>query len=224
MANGQVFKPSGNYSTPTIESQVTLQTEQALRIFRRCFEGAGRSLFSIDVITRVLAQGNKQFNHGEVMDAINTMLTKVQKDIKDSTARFEAMLKANGQESAQARYQAAETLTFSISTPEILRFAQILVSFDEMIQKFDTAWLVQLIDTQKAQAFRGEQQRMMMRIVGKLQQQATLARRKARTEASVEAMAELNEVLTEDASEKRSLAEAAKVASETGGDLEENIG
>jgi hypothetical protein len=214
MANGNVFKPSGAYSTPTIESELTLQTEQAKRFFSRCFEGAGRALFTTDVIARALAQSNKSFDHGEVMSAINTMLSKVEKDISDAIERFKVLLKTNGHAESRARYQAAETMTFSISTPEILRFAKLIAQFDEMIQLFDTAWLVGLIDSKKAQSFRGDQLRMLMRIVRKLQSQATMARRKARTEGSEEAIEALKEVLDENDAERQATAEAEKA--ETG--------
>lgn len=214
MANGTTFTPSNNYSTPTIESELTLHTEQAQRFFKRCFDGAGRALFTVDVITRALAENNKSFDHSEVMSAINTMLEKLEKDINSATERFEHLLKANGQEATRARYGAAKTMTFSISTPEILRFARIIASFDEMIQRFDTAWLLQLIDSQKAQTFRNEQLRMVMRIVRKLQLQATMARKRARTEGTQEAIEALSSVLHEDEAEKTAIAEANRVTEE----------
>lgn len=156
MSNGNVFEPNSRYSSPTIESAVTLNTEQAKRIFKRCFEGAGRALFTIDVITRALAEGNKGFNHGEVMGAINTILNKLEKEIVDNTQRFEMILAKAEKGNACARYTNAEQLIFSISTPEILRFATILNAFDLMMVKFDTCWLVGLVDSKQAQTFRSE--------------------------------------------------------------------
>jgi hypothetical protein len=180
MANGQTFEPKTRYSSPTIESSITLNTEQAKRIFKRCFEGAGRSLFTIDVVTRALAEGNKAFNHGEVMGAINTMLTSLEKEIVDSTARYEVLLEKNNHSNTSARYTNAEQFTFSISTPEILRFATILSAFDQMMVKFDTCWLVRLVDSKQAQTYRSDKLRMIMKLVRRLQLQATSARRAAR--------------------------------------------
>jgi len=211
MANGQTFVPSSNYSTPTIESAITLNTEQAMRVFNRCFEGAGRALFTVDVIARALAENNKAFDHGEIMNSINIMITKLEKDITDAKGRFEHLLASNNQADTRARYQGAKKFTFAISTPEILRFAKILVSFDEMIQLFDTLWLVGLIDSKKAQSFRGEQLRMVMRIVRKLQNQATMARKKAKTEGTPEAIEALKAVLDEDDSDKKASDEANAV-------------
>jgi len=211
MANGQTFVPNSSYSTPTIETAINLQTEQAKRVFNRCFEGAGRALFTVDVIARALAQNNKAFDHGEIMSTINVMIEKLEKDIASAKGRFEILLETNGHQGTRARYQAAKQFSFAISTPEILRFAKILVAFDEMIQLFDTLWLVGLIDSKKAQAFRGEQLRMVMRIVRKLQSQATMARKKARTEGTPEAIEALQAVLDEDDAEKQTTAEADAV-------------
>lgn len=214
MANGQTFEPNSRYSSPTIESSITLNTEQAKRIFKRCFEGAGRSLFTIDVVTRALAEGNKGFNHGEVMGAINTMLSKLEAEIVNSTLRYELLLKNNNHENLPVRYNNAQTFAFSISTPEILRFATILTAFDQMIVRFDTCWLCGLIDSNQAQNYRTEKLRMVMKIVRKLQLQATSARKAARNNESNEILEKLGDLASPNAQDQSAMDETIEVRTE----------
>lgn len=212
MANGGAFVPNSSYSTPTIESTIILKTEQAKRVFNRCFEGASRALFTIDVIARALADTNKSFDHGQVMEAINKMLNDLEREIVNASGRYETMLKAKGHENTRCAYTKEATLKFSISTPEILRFATILSAFDEMIVLFDTCWLCQLVDSKVAQATRTEKLRMIMRIVRKIQLQATTARKGLqRTNPSNEVIAAIGDAIGETQAERESLEETGKV-------------
>lgn len=211
MANGQVFEPKTRYSSPTIESSLTLNTEQAKRFYLRCFEGATRSLFTIDVVTRALAEGNKAFNHKEVMGAINTMLSKIESDIVNSTARHEVLLKTNNFENTPVRYNNAKEFTFAIWTPELLRFAQILSAFDQMIVRFDTCWLCGLVDSNQAQNYRTEKLRMFMNVVRKLQLQAKSARIAAYKTESKELLEQLGELAHENEHDHSAMEETLPV-------------
>lgn len=211
MANGGDFVPNGKYSSPTITSQITLHTEQSKRVFNRCFEGASRSLFSVDVIARALADTSKGFDHGGTMDAINGMISTIEKDIVNAGGRFKIMLKDNNHENTRPDYNNKGEFTFTISTPEILRFAKLLQAFDEMLMMFDTCWLTGLIESNKAQAFRTEKMRMVMRLVRKLQQQATVARkafqRNENRDQMVQELGDLSGLTAEDDAERSAVEE-----------------
>lgn len=214
MANGATFTPGGKYSSPTIESQITLHAEQAQRIFNRCFEGASRSLFTVDVIARALADTKKSFDHGEVMEAINTMMSNIEKDIVNTSGRFKILLDQNDKAGVTASYTNPAKMKFVISSPEILRFAKLLQAFDEMLRLYDACWLCDLVESQKAQSFRSEKMRMVMRLVRKLQEQAAMARRALHkvedSEQIKQDLGELAELATENDAERASMAETQK--------------
>ena len=180
MANGSDFKPQGSYSAPTLQSQYVLKTEQAQQVHRRCFEGAARALYTVDVIARALAHRNNAFSHADVMKAVESLILKLEKEISDERDRFVAILKAAGQEGMVARYDNAATFTFTISTPLIMRLAHIIQSFDEMLVQAQTAWLLGVLPSDRNDMTGNERKRQLMRVVRKLQAMATDARAKAR--------------------------------------------
>lgn len=180
MANGNTFEPQGKYSSPSLDSAITLDSAQAIRVFRRCFETASHSLFVIDVITRALASAFPDPEFKKVDGAVAQMLTDMEKMIDGEIDRINALLRANGQEHQAPRYSNSETFNFAVSSPVILRFASILLRFDMMYNRLDTAWLCGLIDSTKAQEFRREKLHWIQRIVRKLQSLSTSAIKRGR--------------------------------------------
>lgn len=188
MANGQNFVPQGKYSSPSLESAITLNSEQAIRVYRRCFETASHSLFVIDVISRALASASQDPKFKEVDGTVSKMLTDMEELLGGEIGRINALLEAHGQAHQQPRYSNANTFNFAVSTPVILRFATILLKFDEMYNRLDTAWLVGLIDSNKAQEFRREKLHWIQRIVRKLQGFSTSAIKRGRSAKLDQAM------------------------------------
>lgn len=182
MANGHDFKPKGPYSNASLESTYTLQTEQAQRIHRRCFEGASRALFTVDVVARAMSISNKAFDYNEVIKAVDTMLVNLETEILKERDRFIHMIKASGQEGVVARFDNASQYTFTVSTPAIMRFAHILQAFDQMLIQAQTAWLLCLLPSDKNSLVANDRMRQVMKVIRKLQNMATDARKKGRKE------------------------------------------
>lgn len=180
MANGNTFVPQSKYSSPSLESQITLSSEQAIRVFRRCFETAGHSLFVIDVVSRALASGAKDSEYSKVDGAVSKMLSDMEELITNETLRLDALLAANGQGHQKPNYSKPAEFSFMISSPVILRFAQILLAFDHMITRIDTAWLCGLLDTDRAQSLHKEKLHWFQRVVRKLQAHSTAAIKRGR--------------------------------------------
>ncbi|HGM7876868.1 TPA: hypothetical protein ACKRQV_000198 [Pseudomonas aeruginosa] len=180
MANGKTFEPKGKYSSPSMQSTITLNSEQAIRLFRRCFETASHSLFVIDVVSRALAAGTNDKEYSKVDATVSTMLTDMESLIANEASRIEALLKAHGFENWKPDYSQPTPFSFKIASPVILRFAQILLEFDKMIARIDTAWLAQLIDTKKCQELHKEKLHWAMRQVRKLQALSTAAIKRGR--------------------------------------------
>lgn len=180
MANGKTFEPQGKYSSPSLDSSITLDSAQAIRVFRRCFETASHSLFVIDVISRALASAYPDPEFKKVDGAVGAMMADMETMIAGEVGRINALLEAHGQGHQKPRYSNSESFTFAISSPIILRFASILVRFDEMYNRLDTAWLCGLVDSHKAQEFRREKLHWIQRIVRKLQSLSTSAIKRGR--------------------------------------------
>ncbi|EMG2115279.1 hypothetical protein IPC1147_33185 [Pseudomonas aeruginosa] len=180
MANGNTFEPTSKYSSPSLDSQITLKSEQAIRVFRRCFETAGHSLFVIDVVSRALANGSKDSEYSKVEGVVSTMLSDMEQLISNETERLNTLLEANGQGHQNPSYSKQNEFSFKISSPVILRFATILLAFDHMITRIDTAWLCGLIDTQKAMDLHKEKLHWIQRVVRKLQAHSTAAIKRGR--------------------------------------------
>ncbi|EPA99257.1 hypothetical protein [Pseudomonas sp. G5(2012)] len=190
MANGHDFKPQGRYSSATLESTYTLHTEQAQRVHRRCFEGAARALFTVDVVARAMAQSNKAFDHNEVVKAVETMLINLETEITKERDRYSHMIKVAGQEGITARYDNAQAYTFTVSTPAIMRFAQIIQAFDQMLIQAQTAWLLCLLPSDKNSLVANERMRQVMKVIRKLQNMASEARNKGKKEPYAESIAQ----------------------------------
>ncbi|RJX72636.1 hypothetical protein [Pseudomonas sp. LS-2] len=182
MANGNDFKPQGKYSSATLTSEYVLNTEHAQRVHRRCFEGAARALFTIDVIARALSHGNKSFNYSEVMAAVETTITSLETEIIKERDRFKAILEANGSAGVTARYDNAAHVSFTVSTPLIMRLAQIIQAFDQMLIAAQTCWLMCYLPSDKNELVANERMRQVMRVIRKLQLMATEARNKAKAD------------------------------------------
>ncbi|MEW5511832.1 hypothetical protein ABGT16_04360 [Pseudomonas asiatica] len=180
MANGKTFEPQGKYSSPSLDSTITLDSAQAIRVFRRCFETASHSLFVIDVISRALASAYPDPEFKQAEGAVSKMMEDMETKIAGEIGRINALLEAHGQGHQKPRYSNSESFTFAISSPVILRFASILVRFDEMYNRLDTAWLCGLVDSNKAQDFRREKLHWIQRIVRKLQTLSTSAIKRGR--------------------------------------------
>ncbi|MBV7514460.1 hypothetical protein [Pseudomonas sp. PDM25] len=189
MANGNDFKPQGKYSSATLTSQYTLNTEHAQRVHRRCFEGAARALFTIDVIARALSHGNKAFNYSEVMAAVETLLSGLERDVINERDRFKHILEQNNSAGVTARYDNAAEFSFTVSTPLIMRLAQIIQAFDQMLIAAQTCWLMCFLDSDKNDLVANERMRQLMRVIRKLQLMATDARKKAKKDVNAEAIA-----------------------------------
>lgn len=210
MANGSDFKPQGKFSAPTLPSTYTLKTEQAQQVHRRCFEGAAHALYTIDVIARALSHRNKAFSHTEVMKAVESLITKLEKEINDERDRFLAILKAQGGEGMVARYDNAAEFHFTISTPLILRLAHVIQSFDDMLVQAQTAWLMGFLPSDKNDMTANERKRQLMRVVRKLQAMASDARAKARKGPDAEEIARTVGAVAEESDLDRDTAQAVR--------------
>lgn len=215
MANGKTFEPQGKYSSPSLQSTLTLNSEQAIRLFRRCFETASHSLFVIDVVSRALAAGANDKEYSKVDATVSKMLTDMETLIANESSRIEALLKAHGFENQVPGYTQPTAFPFKIASPVILRFAQILLEFDKMIARIDTAWLGQLIDTKKCQELHKEKLHWAMRQVRKLQALSTSAIKRGR-------QVKLDPSLLNDL-EQKSAANAANMERDEDGHGEDNF-
>ncbi|KPG82304.1 hypothetical protein [Pseudomonas sp. RIT-PI-o] len=137
-------EPKRKISTPTISSTVSLNTDVAQRVFRDTFQVASRSLFTIDVVTRALANKNTAFDYSEVLNAVMKIIDDIQAKLSKDKAQIEQLL-ASQNVTGKTRYDHSIEQPYSISTPHANRFALIISDLDSYLVLIDTAWLSGLI-------------------------------------------------------------------------------
>ena len=137
-------EPKRKISTPTISSTVSLNTDVAQRVFRDTFQVASRSLFTIDVVTRALANKNTAFDYSEVLNAVMKIIDDIQAKLSKDKAQIEQLL-ASQNVTSKTRYDHSIEQPYSISTPHANRFALIISDLDSYLVLIDTAWLSGLI-------------------------------------------------------------------------------
>lgn len=146
---------SAPYSTAVIKQQITCQTEEAKGFLGHRLGTLSVALFILDVTSRKrIARLNlSQKEHKAASRALNKLFTDFEKDISDETARIETVLKAQ-KITSRAEHNNPGTATVEITTPELRRAMEILQAFDNLIILVDTAWLMGIMDTEVANAYR----------------------------------------------------------------------
>lgn len=146
---------SAPYSTAVIKQQITCQTEEAKGFLGHRLGTLSVALFILDVTSRKrIARLNlSQKEHKAASKALNKLFNDFEKDIADETARIEAVLKAQ-KITARAEHNNPGSATVEITTPELRRAMEILLSFDNLIILVDTAWLMGIMDTEVANTYR----------------------------------------------------------------------
>lgn len=179
------------YSTPVIEGEITLNSDQAQRVFRRGYDQAARALYSLDVILRITQQVNPNFK--EAYDtAINhaaSLIDTVSGELEKELQRLTHLIEKNGVK-VRARYNNAQTIQYAVSTPLASRFAGAVCTLDDVVQLLDTLWLSGVITSHAASEAKYSGQRRLLRVVRTLIGYATSARRSARKAGHAEAVNE----------------------------------
>jgi hypothetical protein len=125
------------YSRPVFDQRITIQSEQAQRVFEREFPRVVSSLYAIDVILRIIGDDREI---DEVEGMVGAMIGDCAKDIQNEKGRIEKLREDNGI-TASPRYTNPEQVEVRIVSPQVAQFVALLQKMDELMIALDALWL-----------------------------------------------------------------------------------
>lgn len=125
------------YSRPVFDQHITIQSEQAQRVFEREFPRVVSSLYAIDVILRIIGDDREI---DEVEGMVGAMIGDCAKDIQNEKGRIEKLREDNGI-TTSPRYTNPEQVEVRIVSPQVSQFVALLQKMDELMIALDALWL-----------------------------------------------------------------------------------
>lgn len=163
------------YSRPVIDEQVTLHTLQAQQVMQRSFIRVSYSLFSTDVILRLIGDEDQI---DEVSDIITGMLNEGHRDLDGIIAQMEAILKeVDGKR--VSRYSNPVTLSVEITAPQVGQFIDLVAKLDKLVILIDNLWHTGKLTGKQRTAAQRQWRQHINRIASKIIQTEGRARASA---------------------------------------------
>ena len=119
---------------PQFDQTVTLQSEQAQRVYEREFRRVVEALYAIDAILRIIGDSQEA---DTVESMVSEMIGECAKEIKNEQARFDKLKEDNGI-TAIPRYTHPGQFQIRIVSPQAAQFAALLKSMDALMVSLDT--------------------------------------------------------------------------------------
>src|SRR5699024_5993134 len=115
------------------------------RVMARAFRRVSRSLFSIDVILRIIAE---QEEIDKVEGVIFGLISKVSEDLDKAESKLTKLVEDNGIDE-MATYTNPAEHTLEISSPHVAEFAHLIRKLDHLVGLADALWLNRLLTSQQ---------------------------------------------------------------------------
>lgn len=145
-------------SRPSIKRTISLNSLQAQRVMNRSFKPVSNSLFSIDVILRIIGD---QTEIDEVESIIEKSFAAVQSELEKSKAQLSELAGSNNV-STELSYSDPMKYDIEITSPQVSMFAAILVKMDDLMGLIDALWLHGVLNShQRSKAVFQWQQRLI---------------------------------------------------------------
>ncbi|MGP9797068.1 hypothetical protein ACT3UJ_06885 [Halomonas sp. 86] len=129
------------YSRPIMDHTLVLYSLQAQQVMERSFIRVAYSLFSTDVILRII--GNED-EIDEVSDVIGSMLSEADKQLDTVIAQMEHLLEKHKVDGVD-RYSNPVELAVEITAPTVRQFIQLVEKLDKLVMLVDSLWHAQVM-------------------------------------------------------------------------------
>lgn len=129
------------YSHPVFKKTLTLNSLQAQRVKDRSFSRVCNSLYSTDVILRIIAD---QEEIDQVDAVITDLIEQLSADLRASFDQATAVMVDNGIDGI-ASYSHPKVYEIEITSPQIAHFVHLLHQLDALMGVIDTLWLNAII-------------------------------------------------------------------------------
>lgn len=154
------------YSRPVFKQVLKVNSLQAQRVMDRSFGRVSNSLFSIDVILRIIGE---QEEIDQVETVILEQIAKVSEDLDQASAQLSKLMEDNGID-VMPGYTNPSEYPIEITSPQVAQFAHLIRKLDVLMSRIDTLWLNTVLSSkQRTDATYQWQQRLIKlasRIIG----------------------------------------------------------
>lgn len=132
-------------SRPVIEREISLKTPCAQRVFNRSYNEVSRNLYSLGVVSRVLASE-------EVADEVDAIVQQRLKEMEEALQaereRLEALREENGVDQLPT-YTEPKAIPAGVSSPTTFQYLSLIQSLDELVVRLDSLWLTDVFTSKQ---------------------------------------------------------------------------
>jgi hypothetical protein len=153
-------------TVPVFSLDLTLNTEFAARVYRRCFDRLKADLYVLTVRTRAASMAAEA---KAIEMAIAGAFEAVREDLDAELERSDGLLDEAKLTDLPA-YDGVPTTNATYSTPQAREFLELLLKMDQLLMRYDALWLGQRIDTQQRWSRCQNWQRRLTKVANRLRE------------------------------------------------------
>jgi hypothetical protein len=151
-------------SRPVFERTITINSEQAIRVIRKSYDRLIKSLYTIDVILRIVGQEDAV---DEVEEIVSAMISDCAQQLQQEKNRLDKIKTENGI-TELPRYTHPTNFKARIASPQIAQFLELIKLLDQLMMVMDTLWLCQIIDSKHCTEARHQWQQRLQRLANRI--------------------------------------------------------
>lgn len=162
------------YSRPVFHTVLKINSLQAQRVMKRSFSRVAYSLFSMDVVLRIITDQ-------EVVDQLESMIqefmTETSLELDRAAEHLEALKKCHGIE-AMPSYSNPIEYPIEITSPQVAQFAHLVSKLDNLVGIIDTLWLNMVLTSKQRKDEVYQWQQCLNKLASSIISEVALVRKK----------------------------------------------
>ena len=195
---------STELSRPIFKQTLKTNSLQAQRVVERSFKPVSDSLFSIDVILRIIGD---QDEIDQVENIIQEHIEKVSTDLNIGTEQLQKLIEDNGIE-GEPEYSNPNRYDIEITSPQVAQFAHLIRQLDYLMLLVDTLWLSNILTSKQRKDAAYQWQQRLIKLAGRIigiEKRARISAHSKGKNAEVEAAAPATETAEEEMTEEETI-------------------
>ncbi|MEK9497175.1 hypothetical protein V2H77_12055 [Photorhabdus sp. P32] len=153
-----------HYSRPVFKQVLKVNSLQAQRVMERSFERVSNSLFSIEVILRIIGEQNEI---DQVESIILEHISKVSEDLDKATIQLQKLMEDNGIDMMPG-YTNPSEYAIEINSPQVAQFAHQIRKLDNLMGIVDTLWLNTVLTSKQRTDATYQWQQRLIKLAGRI--------------------------------------------------------
>lgn len=200
---------NADLSRPVFKRVLKVNSLQAQRVIERSFQRVSDSLFSIDVILRIIGE---QDEIDQVESIIQEHIEKVSVDLDTATNQLKKLMEDNGIEGAP-EYTSPNQYDIEINSPQVAQFAHLVRKLDNLMLLVDTLWLNSILTSKQRKDATYQWQQRLIKLAGRIigiEKRARISAHSKGKKDEVEAAAPTQEITDEEIASEADNAESGE--------------